>query len=79
MKYPGVCGQFSCLENRQEFLCLLELCMPKRLERCGGFSPDAAAEVEDLTLVRSFDEGLCSCEFVVQEFEAVELIGDDGV
>ena len=29
--------------------------------------------------MRSFDEGLCSCEFVVQEFESVELIGDDGV
>lgn len=47
--------------------------------RCGGFSPDAAAKLEDLTVVGSLDERLGSCEFVVQEFEAVELIGDVGV
>lgn len=30
-------------------------------------------------MVGSLDERLGSCEFVVQEFEAVELIGDVGV
>ena len=30
-------------------------------------------------MVGSFDEGLGSCEFVVLEFEPVELIGDVGV
>lgn len=42
----------------------------------GGFAPDAAADVEDPAVVGGLDEGLGSGEFVVQELEPVELVGD---
>ncbi|KAG7010669.1 hypothetical protein SDJN02_27464, partial [Cucurbita argyrosperma subsp. argyrosperma] len=51
----------------------------KRTGKCGGFSPDASADLENSTVVGSFDQGLGPCEFVVLEFEPVELIGDVGV